>query len=339
MSADITTLYPKIPIDTALVYINNLLHDEKTQHILHDKNEIKFIITLLNIVLHNCYINVNNKIYLQIKGTAMGTPCAVVFANLFLIWHNNIILKTYNNITTPISQHRLLPYLYKRFIDDIFMIFPNKLSAINYLKSFNNILNDIKICNPQISNTSVDILDITITINNIPSTEIYTLNTTLYSKPCNTHPYLCPYSNHLPHIFHNWIKNEIIRIRITCNIDDEFDKHIQIFYNNLLTRGYTVESLKPLFDSIQFNIIKVSRDELINKRIHKIKIIKTNPPTFVTLLSSMSQLLINKDTIQPTNEIILFEKHNIFKEPVRIAYKNHPNLARLLIKNVNDTID
>ena len=103
----------------------------------------------------------------------------------------------------------------------------------------------------------------------------------------------------------------------------------------LRDKAYTVKFLEPLFYSIQFNTIKISRDILLNKRLHKIKIIKTNPPTFVTLNSPMSQILINNDTIQPTDELRFFEQHNIFKEHTRIAYQNNPNLARLLIRNVN----
>ena len=50
-------------------------------------DEIKFIIDLLNWVQHNNYIEFGENKYLQISGTAMGTPVAVFYATIFLARH------------------------------------------------------------------------------------------------------------------------------------------------------------------------------------------------------------------------------------------------------------
>ena len=51
-------------------------------------------------------------IYLQTYGIAIGTPFAVIAANAFMYYHERDIIELY-------AQHLTL---YKRFIDDIFVI-------------------------------------------------------------------------------------------------------------------------------------------------------------------------------------------------------------------------
>ena len=111
-----------------------------------------------------------------------------------------------------------------------------------------------------------------------------------------------------------------------------FKSHKRNIYSSNSIFSIKVDfNLKPLFDSIQFNTIKISRDILINKRLDKIKSNKTNPPTIVSLNSSMSQLLINKNTIQPTIEHRLCEPHNIFNKNTLIAHKKPSKF----IQNIN----
>ena len=330
LSADITTLYPKIPIDTALLYIKNILNCDETQHIINDTKLIKFILSLLELVLKNCYILVNNNIYLQIHGTAMGTPCAVVFANLFLEWHRRLVVIKYNSIL-DVKHILQSPIIDKRFIDDIFMVYLNRVSIVNYINSFNFILPDIQIVDHKISEVFVNFLDITVSIitleNNIK------FDTALYSKPTNTHAYLVPFSNHKSNIFKNFISNEIIRTRILCSKDDEFIKYINIFYNNLLIRGYTTEYLQNLFFSEQFELIKSTRNSLIKSRLHKSNKPKSNPLTLISTHDNISHLLLNKLTLTPTSLVKQFDHANVFNTPIRTAYKNLHSIGRLLIKN------
>ena len=118
-----------------------------------------------------------------------------------------------------------------------------------------------------------------------------------------------------------------------CSTDNEFSKCINLFYYNLLIRDYTVKFLDSLFFSNQFESIKIARNSLILKRLHKSNKPTTNPLTLITTHDNISHLLLNKHTLTPSNDILQFDHANIFSKPIRIAKRNLPNLSRLLIKN------
>lgn len=108
----------------------------------------------MRFVLTNNYIKFNKYIYKQIKGTAMGTPVAVCFANLFLAALENPLLKS-------ISAGILL---YHRYIDDIFAIFDSSTSAYNFLTAFNNLCPSIKLDSYTIGEEGI-FLDLVISFN------------------------------------------------------------------------------------------------------------------------------------------------------------------------------
>ena len=77
--------------------------------------DISFHIELLSWVLNNNYFSFNNDIYLQIYGTAMGTPVAVEYANIVMYSIEYSLVDKYN------------PTLYLRYIDDLFVILPTNI--------------------------------------------------------------------------------------------------------------------------------------------------------------------------------------------------------------------
>ena len=286
----------------------------------------------------------------------MGTPCAVVFANLFMLWHHNEIIRIYYSNTSLVNQCHFLPKIYKRFIDDIFLMFTRFIDAQYFIKCFNLIHPSIQIENPQFSNPifnyvydydfsvptdsfpHVDILDITIFItcrrwHNIID---YKLVTKLFSKSCNTYLYLPVFSLHQPHIHKNWIKSEINRLRINCTYDIHFIRCLELFYNNLIRRGFTKSSIDPLFASTT----DINRELLISTRIEKVnkKLALSIPPLmlYVTYSNNIHKI-VNNDTLLPSTIIQQFEPdyNFMFKNKPRITFKNKPNLSRLLVVSRN----
>ena len=73
------------------------------------------ICELLKLVLTCNNFHFDNKYYLHIGGTAMGTKLAPSFANIFMGWFEDYFVYTYKN----------QPLIWKRYIDDIFMIWPH----------------------------------------------------------------------------------------------------------------------------------------------------------------------------------------------------------------------
>jgi hypothetical protein len=95
-------------------------------------SKLDFLMSLLHWVLTNNYCTFNNVTYLQLKGTAMGTPTAVVHSNIFLYGIEKRIL------------HRISPHYYTRYLDDVFGIFPSATVANAFVTEFNSFCPSIK---------------------------------------------------------------------------------------------------------------------------------------------------------------------------------------------------
>ena len=247
LSADITSLYPNIPLELGLEYLKkSLLKYRNLTNKFDDTNEINYIIELAKWVLYNNYFEFGKSIYKQLQGTAMGTPMAVVFANLFLDIHETNVLETLQS----------KPIVYKRYIDDIFAVFENKESAILFINKFNLDIPTIKLDVYNIGN-SVNFMDLEIFKGNLFQSKAL-IDIRLYQKPQNAYQYLHPTSYHQKTVFPAYITAEIKRIRIACTNDIDFEYNKELFKSRLLNRGYNNSFLTRLFSNTYL------RQELIN---------------------------------------------------------------------------
>ena len=104
----------------------------------------------------------------------MGTKLAPSYANLFMTKFEDRHVYTYPQ----------QPLFWKRFIDDIFLIWPHgKNSLIKFIEHLNTVHPTIKFTS-DISDTQISFLDLSIYINES------TLYTRLYTKPTDRHMYL-----------------------------------------------------------------------------------------------------------------------------------------------------
>jgi hypothetical protein len=213
-TADITSLYPNIPIDEGILAIKNMML--KFNYIPH---HIELIISLLSWVLKNNFIAFNNNIYLQIMGTAMGTPVAPTFAQIYLF-----ALEEKINIPRTI---------YLRYIDDLFAIFNNDNDANQFLNQFNASCPTIQLETVSIGKQGV-FLDILINIDNNNNT-IYT---NVYQKDINKYTYIPTSSHHNPKMFVAYIKEEIKRYWNLCSKEEDFRTILGKFQTRLQQRGY-----------------------------------------------------------------------------------------------------
>jgi len=144
ITADVETLYPKIPIIDGLNATSKFLGEIK-----HHRRDV--IMTFLDKILFNNYLEFNQVYYKQLCGTAMGTPCAPNYANIFLYMLERIVVQKYFNII----------YDYSRFIDDISCILIGHYTLEHpFFKDLNNMHPSIRL-SIKISYQSSDFLDIT----------------------------------------------------------------------------------------------------------------------------------------------------------------------------------
>src|SRR5690606_21304810 len=144
---------------------------------------IEVLHTALELILNNNYFEFNNKYYLQINGTAMGTRVAPSFANIFM-----------GRLEKSFLETQLKPLVYLRYIDDIFIIWQHGISQLHsFIQNFNNFHPSIKFTS-NISSSEINFLDVNVKIIN------GCITTSLYRKPTDSPQYLHFASEHPKHV-------------------------------------------------------------------------------------------------------------------------------------------
>ncbi len=246
--ADVTSLYPNIPIELGVQTVTKVLED------LHyfTSSHLKFLMTLLTWVLTENYCTFDATIYHQQEGTAMGTPTAVTYANLFLYGiENSLILK-----------HK--PSYYKRYIDDIYSVFDNNVTANNYITDFNMMIPSIKLEAVTIGRSGV-ILDLICTLDTTIDDDISydSITISLYQKPHNKYQYIPTQSEHKSSIYKNFILQELKRYQLSCSSHSDFLLVVQQFKNRLEKRGYDEHLINSIFLQLPTRLQQIT--DLYNK--------------------------------------------------------------------------
>ena len=111
VTADVSSLYPNIDTKKAIIALDLLLREAKVA-------QTPLLVQLARLIFENNFLKseFSSDIYHQTFGIAMGTPFAVTAANAFMYYHERDIIELYSRNLT----------LYKRFIDDIFVIWAGK---------------------------------------------------------------------------------------------------------------------------------------------------------------------------------------------------------------------
>ena len=154
----------------------------------------------------------------------MGTPMAPAAANLFMGLLETKILDFY-----PDTIQR---EFWKRFIDDIFLLWTDSLENLtSFLDFINSIHPTIKFTS-SVSYGSIPFLDI-----NIKLQDGY-LTTDLYCKPTDSHAYLHSSSCHPRHVIDNMPYSQFLRLRRLCSKHDTFVKRCNEMEEWFLKRGH-----------------------------------------------------------------------------------------------------
>lgn len=217
LAADVTKLYPSIPIQYGLDVVCDFCRDRG----LMLSHELSFVLALLEWILKNNYLIFDNIVYLQIQGTAMGTPMAPTFANIFLTALEIKLLYT--------LKYRI----YQRYLDDIFAVMTKEVATF-FITAFNKLCPSIKLEAVTISNVAI-FLDLRIEIVN------RRVEFSVYQKPANIYQYIPPLSRHPRPVFTAWIKEELIRYRLKSSRPSDFIELCRKFSDRLRARGYSTE--------------------------------------------------------------------------------------------------
>jgi hypothetical protein len=250
---DITSLYTNMPSELVLQLLTELF-----EAFPHPKSEM--LLDMIKFCLENNLMEFNGRFFLQIFGMAMGTPMAVIIANIFMSMLEKRLKDTFH------SQGINWPLFYSRFIDDILLIFQGKRDYADlFLKLFNDMVPTIKCEKFGCIGSRVDFLDLTIYKGRrFKATGI--LDIKVYQKPLNAYLYIPFSSDHPTAMFKSFVVGELKRYVRNSSSKVSFLHMAKSFFSRLLDRGYPKETLKIWFEEIQFE----SRSKYLQKA-HKDK--------------------------------------------------------------------
>ena len=232
-SADVDALYPSMDINTGLQLVKNFIEDLDWEN----KHKRDFLIKAMEFVLTKGYISFENEIYQQTNGAAMGSPMIPPYANIFMYQLEKNTVHKYTNLGTIL--------LYKRFIDDVFII--TKDSEITELQSeLNNLNPSIKLTwSPPAKNCNF--LDLVVLVKNGK------IHTKVYQKQLNTYAYLPFHSYHTLAQKRGFIKGEAIRYARICTNEVDFKLMVKLFTLRLQRRGYPLSFIQRALGQVQHN--------------------------------------------------------------------------------------
>jgi len=239
----------------------------------------------------------------------MGTRMAPSYANLFMAE-----LET-NLLTWTTHQ----PYVWWRFIDDIFAIWKHGRET---LKQF---LQEINLFHPTIKFTAecsedrVNFLDTTVILDGT------TIHTDLYTKPTDTHQYLSPESCHPKHCTTSIPYSQSLRLRRICSKVEDFTLRSNQLRTQLLARGYK----EHLIDQQIQKAANTPRTETLQPHPPRQPLQRT--PLVVTFHPCLSSLpRITKKHLPILHTSRKLEK--AIPNPPLVSFRRPRNLRNLLVR-------
>ena len=209
-TADATSMYTNIPTQRALLFIRRHLRKPSLEM---SPSVVTAICDALRLVMTNNVFQFGDTHWKQLTGTAMGTPPAPSYANIYYSIHEDDLLMEFD-------QYLLL---YRWFIDDVLGIWLPHGNQATW-QSFKDRMNSDTFgltWEHSPLQSKVNFMDLTIEIKGNK------LITTLYDKPSNLHLYIPPSSCHPPGTISGLIHGHIHRIQNLCSssLDQETCLH------------------------------------------------------------------------------------------------------------------
>ena len=131
-SFDITSLFTNIPVkETCEIILNQLFPTPTSSYCNFEKKNFK---EMLEICTKDNLFIFDKILYKQIEGAPMGAPVSATIAEIFLQYHEEKWLQS--------CPAAFKPVLYKRYVDDIFILFRHE----DHIKLFHDYLNSQHNC-------------------------------------------------------------------------------------------------------------------------------------------------------------------------------------------------
>ncbi|XP_069467883.1 uncharacterized protein [Ambystoma mexicanum] len=222
ITLDVESLYSNIPQLESLPIIKFFL-DMRS-----DPQQVpsEFLIDLLEIALTKNYFRFKEDFFLQVKGTAMGASFAPNYATLFMWAFEKVSIFDESN---PYLQSIIF---YRRYIDDIIIIWDRTSGNHETFLTWMNSLNDHLRFTMTSDNMSIPFLDLLL------KAKDGAIAVDLYRKPTDRNTILHFESFHPQSLRVSIPYGQFLRARRNCTDKKDFAKQADIIEDRLMKRGY-----------------------------------------------------------------------------------------------------
>ena len=313
----------------------NILHEEGLASLFEGLEERKdktipseYLTKLMEVLLRNNLFVFNEELYSQDVGAPMGGAPVPDYANLFMAKR---IDKEIRNIATRNQALKL----FKRFLDDIFMVYCGST------KELHNVFQQINAINPTIqltmAHTAIQGEDPTDKCNCEPIESIPFLDTlcslkdgkietTLYRKDTDRNQYLLPSSCHPKQTTTSIPYSLATRVVRICSNPQDRELELEKLRILLLERDYNRESINRAIEKAK----AVPRFQLLKPKNKK----KTNNRPVFAVLYDPRLPSIPPCQAKHWRSMISRDQHlkEVFPEPPLTGYRRQRNLRDILIR-------
>ena len=301
VTLDVVSLYPSIPHSDGLLALNDFL---SAIHIFH--NIVMGIIDLTRLVLTKNFFEFNDQLYLQTSGTAIGTVMAVCYAIIFMHVFE----------TGALDSAILKPFVWFRYIDDIFSIWTHGEKALLEFVDHLNAINPSIKFTVKFSPTHVNFLDVDVSVN-----ADGVISTDLFVKPTDTHQFLHSSSCHPGHVRASIPYSQALRIISICSNSDIAKLRCQQLEEQLVRRGY---NRKKVHHQILKAFQRTDSDSYSRTQVSETPLILTfHPglPDVKAILRHLHPVL----TASPT-------MRQMFPLPPMVSFRRPDNISNHLVR-------
>ena len=297
-------MYNSIPhidgLTTSRDALRSLTHFSPTQ--------IDLILELVMFILENNCFEFKGTFYRQVRGTAMGSPFAPAYANIYMayLWNN------------AIATQLPCPVWLKRFLDDIITLVITPVVTKDILCLLNSAHSSTKFTISDAS-CSQSFLDTLVCIKHGK------LHTDLYSKPTDSHRFLTPTSCHPRHIFRSIVYSGALRIRRICSMDEFFVKRIEEFRKYLISSGYRENFIDPIIEKV----VRKDRRLLVAKS----KVVETSDRVVFVTTHDPKMMKVTEVHNGLKHILGLSERmERVLPAPPLVALRRPPNIGNAVIR-------
>ena len=302
---DVVGLYPNIPHKDGLEALRKSLEARQNPEV-----STETLMELAELVLTNNFFTHNENTYKQKSGTAIGTKFAPSYAILTM---GDFEEKALDGAT-------LKPWLWWRYIDDIFLVWEHgEDSLIDFIDYLNSLHPTLKFTY-KYSQAQIEFLDVLVI------KEGNSIKTDLFVKETDTHQYLDFKSCHTFHTKRGIPYGQALRIRRIVSDDQVFETRCQELTGWLKDRGYPDQLIEEQVGRAKLEDRNTLLDHNLsrNKNNRDVLVLSYHP----CLSKRVHSIIRNAHPILQHDD----EHRQVFPEVPMVSYRRAKSLADILVR-------